>query len=71
MIAVKILANNDSIEVWDIWDETNVIITLNEGKQYSRQLYETSEGTYFNFLGSRHYLGDFNRTDGGYSNDCY
>lgn len=70
MIAVKFLSNNDSIDIYDIWDET-IIVSLNEGKQSTRQLYETSEGTYFNFLGSRHYLGDFNRTDGGYYLDCY
>lgn len=63
MIAIKGLTNNHSIVIWDLNDES-VTVSVNEGKQSTLKLYETDKGTYFNYLGSRHYLYDFIRTEG-------
>ena len=63
MIAIKGLTNNHSIVVWDINDEY-VKVSLNLSKKSNLKLYQTNKGTYFNYLGSRHYLYDFIRTEG-------
>lgn len=61
MIAIKGLSNNHSIVVWDINDES-VKVSVNLGKKSNLKLYQTNKGTYFNYLGSRQYLDEFNRT---------